>query len=77
MMILVGGSTRRFRKTVRTSFNREPQVGWNPGGVYEQWRGDKYQGRASLPQGEGEYVLLDVTPLSLRIETLGRQCRRS
>ena len=69
-VILVGGMTRmpKVIDTVRSLFSREPHKGVNPDEVVAV--GAAIQ--AGVLQGEvKEVLLLDVTPLSLGIETLG------
>jgi molecular chaperone DnaK len=69
-VVLVGGSTRipLVKKTVTEFFGRDPHQGVNPDEVVAV--GAAVQG--GVLSGEvGEMVLLDVTPLSLGIETLG------
>jgi molecular chaperone DnaK (HSP70) len=69
-VVLVGGSTRipKVQELVRTLFAREPHKGVNPDEVVGI--GAAIQG--GVLAGEVENVLLlDVTPLSLGIETLG------
>ena len=69
-VILVGGSTRipAVRKFVKDFFRREPHKGVNPDEVVAM--GAAIQG--GVLSGEvDEILLLDVTPLSLGIETLG------
>jgi molecular chaperone DnaK len=69
-VVLVGGSTRipRVQQIVRDLFNREPHKGVNPDEVVAV--GAAVQG--GVLGGEvKDVVLLDVTPLSLGIETLG------
>ncbi|MBI4512644.1 MAG: molecular chaperone DnaK [Gemmatimonadetes bacterium] len=69
-VILVGGSTRipRVQQIVREFFGREPHKGVNPDEVVAI--GAAIQ--AGVLAGEvREVLLLDVTPLSLGIETLG------
>ncbi|MGH7434508.1 MAG: Hsp70 family protein, partial [Polyangiaceae bacterium] len=68
--VLVGGSTRipLVKKAVTDFFGRDPNQGVNPDEVIAV--GAAVQ--AGVLSGEvGEMVLLDVTPLSLGIETLG------
>lgn len=69
-VILVGGQTRtpRVQAIVREFFNKEPHKGVNPDEVVAV--GAAIQ--AGVLKGEvKEVLLLDVTPLSLGIETLG------
>jgi molecular chaperone DnaK len=69
-VILVGGSTRipSVRKFVKDLFGREPHKGVNPDEVVAM--GAAIQGGVLSGEVE-EILLLDVTPLSLGIETLG------
>jgi len=69
-VVLVGGSTRipRVQQMVREFFGREPHKGVNPDEVVAV--GAAVQG--GVLRGEvKDVLLLDVTPLSLGIETLG------
>jgi molecular chaperone DnaK len=69
-VVLVGGMTRmpKVRDTVKEFFGKEPHVGVNPDEVVAM--GAAIQ--AGVLQGEvKDVLLLDVTPLSLGIETLG------
>jgi molecular chaperone DnaK len=70
VVILVGGSTRipAVRKFVKDLFGREPHKGVNPDEVVAM--GAAIQGGVLSGEVE-EILLLDVTPLSLGIETLG------
>ena len=68
--VLVGGQTRmpRVRERVKEFFGREPHTGVNPDEVVAM--GAAIQ--AGVLQGDvKDVLLLDVTPLSLGIETLG------
>ena len=69
-VVLVGGMTRipRVIETVKTFFGREPHRGVNPDEVVAI--GAAIQG-AVLSGDVKDVLLLDVTPLSLGIETLG------
>lgn len=69
-VILVGGMTRmpKVQEIVKTYFNREPHRGVNPDEVVAV--GASIQG-AVLTGDIKDVLLLDVTPLSLGIETLG------
>ena len=74
-VILVGGSTRipKVQETVKTLFGRDPHKGVNPDEVVAV--GAAIQ--AGVLAGEvKDVLLLDVTPLSLGIETLGSVCTR-
>jgi molecular chaperone DnaK len=69
-VVLVGGMTRmpKVIETVKTFFGKEPHKGVNPDEVVAM--GAAIQ--AGVLQGDvKDVVLLDVTPLSLGIETLG------
>ena len=69
-VVLVGGMTRmpKVRETVKDFFGKEPHTGVNPDEVVAM--GAAIQ--AGVLQGEvKDVLLLDVTPLSLGIETLG------
>jgi molecular chaperone DnaK len=69
-VVLVGGMTRmpKVREVVKDFFGREPHTGVNPDEVVAM--GAAIQ--AGVLQGDvKDVLLLDVTPLSLGIETLG------
>ncbi len=69
-VVLVGGMTRmpRVREVVKEFFGKEPHIGVNPDEVVAL--GAAIQ--AGVLQGDvKDVLLLDVTPLSLGIETLG------
>ncbi len=69
-VILVGGSTRipKVQQTVKELFGKEPHKGVNPDEVVAV--GAAIQG-AVLAGDVKDVLLLDVTPLTLGIETLG------
>ena len=69
-VILVGGSTRvpKVQETVKALFGKEPHKGVNPDEVVAM--GAAIQG-GILGGSVKDILLLDVTPLSLGIETLG------
>ncbi|MCE2901898.1 MAG: molecular chaperone DnaK [Gemmatimonadaceae bacterium] len=69
-VILVGGSTRipKIQQVVKEFFGKEPNKGVNPDEVVAV--GAAIQG-AVLTGEQKDVLLLDVTPLSLGIETLG------
>jgi molecular chaperone DnaK len=69
-VVMVGGMTRmpKVREAVKAFFGKEPHVGVNPDEVVAM--GAAIQ--AGVLQGDvKDVLLLDVTPLSLGIETLG------
>ena len=71
-VILVGGQTRmpKVQEAVKQLFGKEPNKGVNPDEVGAV--GAAVQGAVlARDPSVGEMVLLDVTPLSLGIETLG------
>jgi len=69
--VLVGGSTRipRVRQIVKDIFKKEPNKSVNPDEVVAI--GAALQGAIIAGEVEEQMVLLDVTPLSLGVETLG------
>jgi molecular chaperone DnaK len=69
-VVLVGGSTRipKVQQMVREFFGKEPHKGVNPDEVVAV--GAAIQG-AVLAGEVSDILLLDVTPLSLGVETLG------
>jgi len=70
-VILVGGSTRipRVRDITKDIFGKEPNKSVNPDEVVAI--GAAIQGAILAGEVEEQMVLLDVTPLSLGVETLG------
>ncbi len=70
-VVLVGGMTRMpaVQKAVKEFFGREPNKGVNPDEVVAA--GAALQGAALSGQSDVEVLLLDVTPLSLGVETGG------
>jgi len=71
-VVLVGGMTRmpRIQEVVKELFGRDPHKGVNPDEVVAL--GAAIQGGVLAGEmGDKDIVLLDVTPLSLGIETLG------
>jgi len=71
-VVLVGGMTRMpaVREAVRSFFGKDPQIGVNPDEVVAV--GAAIQG-AVLAGSMKDILLLDVTPLTLSIETIGDQ----
>ena len=76
-VVLVGGSTRMpaVRAAVRDHFGREPLADVDPDQVVAvgaAMQADQLAGnRGNGPDADGEWLLLDVIPLSLGIETMG------
>ena len=71
-VILVGGTTRipAIQKKVKEIFGKEPSKGVNPDEAVAM--GAAIQGAVlNKEAGVGDIVLLDVTPLTLGIETIG------
>jgi len=70
-VVLVGGSTRipRVRQIAKDLFDKEPNKSVNPDEVVAI--GAAIQGAILAGEVEQQMVLLDVTPLSLGVETLG------
>jgi molecular chaperone DnaK len=70
-VILVGGSTRipKIQEVVEKFFNRKPNKGVNPDEVVAV--GAAIQGGIMSGEVKDDIVLVDVTPLSLGLETLG------
>jgi molecular chaperone DnaK len=70
-VVLVGGMTRmpKVQQLVKEIFGKEPHKGVNPDEVVAI--GAAIQGAQLLLGSKSDVLLLDVTPLSLGIETLG------
>jgi len=70
-VVLVGGSTRipKVRQIAKDLFGKEPNKSVNPDEVVAI--GAAIQGAILAGEVEEQMVLLDVTPLSLGVETLG------
>ncbi|HEV3166861.1 MAG TPA: Hsp70 family protein, partial [Isosphaeraceae bacterium] len=70
-VVLVGGMTRvpRVQQVVKEIFGREGHKGVNPDEVVAV--GAAIQGQQLLLGSKADLLLLDVTPLSLGLETLG------
>ncbi|GAG87135.1 unnamed protein product, partial [marine sediment metagenome] len=74
-VVLVGGQTRmpKVQEVVKKLFGKEPHKGVNPDEVVAV--GAAIQGGVLAGEVK-DILLLDVTPLSLGIETLGRVCTK-
>ena len=72
-VVLVGGSTRipRVRALVKELFQREPHTGLNPDEVVALGAAVQANILAGGSEATRDMLLLDVTPLSLGIETAG------
>ncbi len=70
-VVLVGGSTRMpaVQELVKKMTGKDPHMGVNPDEVVAL--GAAIQGGVLSGEGESSILLLDVTPLSLGVETLG------
>jgi molecular chaperone DnaK len=70
-VILVGGSTRipKIQETVESFFGKKPSKGVNPDEVVAL--GAAIQGGILSGDVDDDIVLVDVTPLSLGLETMG------
>ena len=73
-IVLVGGMTRMpaVQKAVKDFFGKEPNKGVNPDEVVAA--GAALQGAALTGEQNVEMLLLDVTPLSMGVETGGGVC---
>jgi heat shock protein 5 len=71
-VVLVGGSTRipKIVQLISDFFDREPNKGINPDEAVA-WGAAVHGGVLSGQKGLGDVILIDVTPLSLGIETVG------
>ena len=76
-VVLVGGMTRmpRVQQLVKEIFGKEGHKGVNPDEVVAV--GAAIQGHQLLLGSKADVLLLDVTPLSLGIETHGRRAHRA
>jgi molecular chaperone DnaK len=72
-VVLVGGMTRmpKVQEFVKNFFNKEPHKGVNPDEVVAIGASIQGDMLSAGKEGKKEVLLLDVTPLTLGIETLG------
>lgn len=72
-VVLVGGATRmpHLQRAVGAFFGKEPLRDLNPEEVVAIGAAMQANALAGNPSAEGDWLLLDVTPLSLGIETMG------
>ncbi|MCD8011419.1 MAG: molecular chaperone DnaK [Lachnospiraceae bacterium] len=81
MVLLVGGSTRipAVQNEVRRLTGKEPSRNMNPDecvALGAAVQGSKFSSNALSAGGAAEIILMDVSPLSLSIETVGGVCPR-
>jgi len=76
-VLLVGGSTRipKIQEIVKKFFGKDPKQGRET--PMRSWRSAPRVRRAVSPASRRTFCLLDVTPLSLGIETIGGESPRS